>query len=96
MSELEAQKRLASQKERDLASAQAALRALEDERRKLGDEHTSDRFSLELELDHARRDLARAEDDLEDARDQIRKREAEIDVLVRAGCLQLRHSTDVM
>ncbi|KAK4687765.1 hypothetical protein P7C73_g2352, partial [Tremellales sp. Uapishka_1] len=72
-------------KDRDLMSVQNALRSLEDERRKLGDEHTSDRFSLELELDRLKRDLERCEEDLEryredlDARDEVlRAREVDL------------------
>jgi hypothetical protein len=41
----------------------------------IGDEHTSDRFSLELEIDRLKRDLARCEDDLDAARDDLVRRE---------------------
>lgn len=41
----------------------------------IGDEHTSDRFSLELEIDRLKRDLARCEDDLDAARDDLERRE---------------------
>jgi hypothetical protein len=55
---------------------------LEDERRKLGDEHTSDRFSLELEIERVKRDLINAEDQLEGARRDLTKRDLEVAQMV--------------
>ncbi|KAK6908272.1 hypothetical protein I203_102273 [Kwoniella mangroviensis CBS 8507] len=65
-----------SQRERDLSNVENALRSLEDERKKLGDEHTSDRFGLELELERFKRDLNRAEEDLEILRRDLEERDA--------------------
>jgi hypothetical protein len=56
---------------------------LEDERRKLGDEHTSDRFSLELEIERVKRDLINAEDQLDQARRDLTKRDLEVAQMVR-------------
>jgi septal ring factor EnvC (AmiA/AmiB activator) len=66
---------LLEQQESDLAAVQTALRDLESEKRKLGESHTTDRFSLELELDRLKRDLARCEDELARARDDLREKE---------------------
>lgn len=56
---------------------------MEDERRKLGDEHTSDRFSLELEIERVKRDLIHAEDQLDQARRDLTKRDLEVAAMVR-------------
>jgi hypothetical protein len=56
---------------------------LEDERKKLGDEHTSDRFSLELEIERVKRDLMNAEDQLDQARRDLTKRDLEVAQMVR-------------
>jgi hypothetical protein len=69
-------------RDQDLASVQSALRNLEDERRKLGDEHTFDRFSLELEIERVKRDLIHAEDQLEQARRDLTKRDLEVATMV--------------
>ncbi len=69
--DLESARDRVGRKDRDLISVQDALRSLEDERRKIGDEHTSDRFSLELEIERFKRDLERCEDDLTTARDEL-------------------------
>jgi hypothetical protein len=63
-----------SLRDKDLASVQAALRGLEDDRKKLGDEHTSDRFSLELE---------QCEDELDRAKADLHDRDVEYGQLVR-------------
>jgi len=73
--ELEAARDRVAQRDRDLLSVQTALRSLETERRKLGVEHTSDRFSLELEMERVKRDLAAAEDELDRARGEVDARE---------------------
>ncbi|ORY31357.1 hypothetical protein BCR39DRAFT_89832 [Naematelia encephala] len=73
--ELEAARDRVSMRDRDVASLQNALRNLEADRQKLGDEHTSDRFSLELELERVKRDLAGCEDELAKARDDVEDRE---------------------
>lgn len=79
-----------AQRDQDLASVQNALRSLEDERRKIGDEHTSDRFSLELEMERAKRDLASAEDELEQARKDLSRRDAEVAQMVCSPLLVLQ------
>lgn len=76
--ELDTAKTRVSERDRDLHSVQNVLRGLEDERQKLGDEHTSDRFSLELEIERVKRDLERAEMDLEQARSQLTKRDLDV------------------
>ncbi len=73
--ELEAARDRVAVRDRDLLSVQNALRSLEDERRKLGDEHTSDRYSLELEMDRVKRDLMVVEDELDRARADVDARE---------------------
>ncbi|KAL1412952.1 hypothetical protein Q8F55_000701 [Vanrija albida] len=73
--ELEAARDRVAMRDRDLVSVQNALRDVEDQRRKLGDEHSSDQHALELELERLRRDLAQCEDDLDRARDELRERE---------------------
>lgn len=76
--ELEAARDRVAMRDRDLVSVQNALRSLEAERRKLGDELSSDQRSLELEIERLRRDLARAEDDLDRAREEARERESSL------------------
>ena len=101
-SELEAARDRVAQRDRDLSSVQNGLRTLEDERRKLGDEHTSDRFSLELELDRVKRDLAAAEGELDRAKGEVdasekssRQRELERSQLVRLLSFACYPSDDV-
>lgn len=48
----------------------------------MGDEHTSDRFSLELEIERVKRDLINAEDQLEGARRDLTKRDLEVAQMV--------------
>jgi septal ring factor EnvC (AmiA/AmiB activator) len=72
-----------SLRDKDLASVQAALRGLEDDRKKLGDEHTSDRFSLELEIERVKRDLEQCEDELDRAKADLHDRDVEYGQLVR-------------
>lgn len=91
-----------AERDRDLASVQKALRGLEDEQQKLGNEHTSDRFSLELEIDRVKRDLLRAEGDLDQARKDLTRRDLEVAQMVcvplshssRSGDLRFREDTD--
>ena len=49
----------------------------------MGDEHTSDRFSLELEIERVKRDLIHAEDQLDQARRDLTKRDLEVAAMVR-------------
>ncbi|GFZ45294.1 hypothetical protein JCM24511_03020 [Saitozyma sp. JCM 24511] len=76
-SELDAARDRVSLRDKDLASVQAALRGLEDDRKKLGDEHTSDRFSLELEIERVKRDLEQCEDELDRAKADLHDRDVE-------------------
>jgi chromosome segregation ATPase len=73
------------QREADLSAVQSALRNLESAR----ENSTTDKFSLELELDRLRRDLERCEDELARARRELgdaegrgREREAVVDKMV--------------
>ncbi|PCH38489.1 hypothetical protein WOLCODRAFT_115591 [Wolfiporia cocos MD-104 SS10] len=66
---------LLAQREADLAAVQHALEALEAESKKLGESHTTARFSLQLEVDRLTRDLARVEDELARARRDLGDRE---------------------
>jgi SMC interacting uncharacterized protein involved in chromosome segregation len=74
-SSLKSVRALLEQREADLAAVQSALQALESEKRKLGESATTDKFSLELEVDRLRRDLQRCEAELERAREDVRDRE---------------------
>ena len=59
---------LLAQREGDLANVQGALQDLESESKKLGESHTTARFSLQLEVDRLKRDVERLEDELSRAR----------------------------
>jgi chromosome segregation ATPase len=79
---------LLKQRESDLAEVQSVLSKAETESRRAGESATSDRLSLNLELDRARRDLARLEEelarvkkDLEDRENRWREREGTLDKL---------------
>jgi septal ring factor EnvC (AmiA/AmiB activator) len=59
---------------------------MESESKKLGETHTTARFSLQLEVDRLKRDLERSEDELAHARKDIdeeesRDREVNVDKL---------------
>nr|KIR89442.1 hypothetical protein I308_00449 [Cryptococcus tetragattii IND107] len=73
-SELDAARERLSLRDRDLSEVERKLHDLEDERRKLGDEHTSNRFGLELEIDRVKRDLQRCEDELDIAKRELEKK----------------------
>ncbi|KAE8538720.1 hypothetical protein D1P53_005083 [Cryptococcus gattii VGV] len=73
-SELDAARERLSLRDRDLSEVERKLHDLEDERRKLGDEHTSNRFGLELEIDRVKRDLQRCEDELGIAKRELEKK----------------------
>ncbi|OWT40032.1 hypothetical protein C362_02530 [Cryptococcus neoformans Bt1] len=72
--ELDAAHERINLRDRDLSQVERKLHDLEDERRKLGDEHTSNRFGLELEIDRVKRDLQRCEDELDIAKRELEKR----------------------
>ncbi|EPQ30611.1 uncharacterized protein PFL1_02135 [Pseudozyma flocculosa PF-1] len=70
------------QLERDLATSkqdvqnlQDALRAKENESFRMGQSQANDKYSLELEIDRLKRDLARCEADLERARKEIDRKD---------------------
>jgi chromosome segregation ATPase len=79
---------LLTQRESDLGVVQSSLQGLESESKRLGETHTTARFSLHLEVDRLKRDLEQLEDDLSRARKEIddketkhRDREGAIDKL---------------
>ena len=79
---------LLSQREADLEAVQQALQALEAESKRLGETHTTTRFSLQLETDRMKRDmerleseLARARQDLADKDLKTRERDSSLDKL---------------
>ena len=79
---------LLTQRESDLGAVQSSLQGLESESKRLGETHTTARFSLQLEVDRLKRDLERLEDDLSRARKEIdaketknREREGAVDKL---------------
>ncbi|KAI9631943.1 uncharacterized protein MKK02DRAFT_21589 [Dioszegia hungarica] len=80
--EVEDARERVAMRDRDLVKVQNALKALENERRKLGDEATSDKFGLELEMERLRRDLDGAEGDLEEAREALAKRDMEYSAML--------------
>lgn len=81
--EVEDARERVAMRDKDLSKVQNMLRGLEDERRKFGDEATSDKFGLELEMERVRRDLQGAENDLEEAREALEKRDVEYSQMVR-------------
>lgn len=64
-----------AQREGDLANVQAALQDIESESKKLGESHTTARFSLQLEVDRLKRDVERLEDELSRARKDLDDRD---------------------
>ncbi|KIM72395.1 hypothetical protein PILCRDRAFT_741527 [Piloderma croceum F 1598] len=79
---------LLTQRESDLGAVQFSLQGIESESKRLGETHTTMRFSLQLEVDRLKRDLERLEDDLSRARKEMddketknREREGAIDKL---------------
>ncbi|KAG6844391.1 hypothetical protein H0H87_007203 [Tephrocybe sp. NHM501043] len=62
---------LLSQRESDIQAVQTALQTLETESKRLGETHTTARFSLQLEADRLKRDLERVEDELARARKEL-------------------------
>lgn len=67
---------LLSQREKDLQAVQTALQTLETESKRLGETHTTARFSLQLEADRLKRDLERVEDELARARKELDDKDA--------------------
>ncbi|KAF8162679.1 hypothetical protein B0H34DRAFT_290369 [Crassisporium funariophilum] len=67
---------LLTQRESDLAAVQGALQTLEMESRRLGETHTTTRFSLQLEVDRMKRDMERVEDELSRARKELEDKDS--------------------
>ncbi|KAG5634459.1 hypothetical protein H0H81_001876 [Sphagnurus paluster] len=67
---------LLSQRESDLKAVQNALQTLEAESKRLGETHTTARFSLQLEADRLKRDLERVENELARARKELDDRDS--------------------
>ncbi|KAG8219163.1 hypothetical protein J3R82DRAFT_4931 [Butyriboletus roseoflavus] len=66
---------LLEQRQSDIKAVQDALRTKEEESKKLGDSHTTAKFSLHLEVDRLKRDVQTLEDALARARQDIAARE---------------------
>ncbi|KAN0073860.1 hypothetical protein V8E55_012114 [Tylopilus felleus] len=66
---------LLERRQADIKAVQDALRANEEESKKLGDSHTTAKFSLRLEVDRLKRDIQTLEDALARARQDIAGRE---------------------
>ena len=88
LADLARKQSLLSQREADLEAVQQALQTLEAESKKLGETHTTARFSLQLETDRMKRDmerleseLARARQDLSDKDLKTRDRDSSLDKL---------------
>lgn len=64
-----------TQREGDLESVGKSLQVMERESRKLGESHTTAKFSLELEVDRLKRDIERLEDELTRSRKDLTERE---------------------
>ncbi|KAK2460714.1 hypothetical protein APHAL10511_007184 [Amanita phalloides] len=78
LADLERSQSLLSQREKDLAAVQDALRSKEQESKLLGETHTTARFSLQLEVEKMTRDLERSQDDLLRARREVEEKESKI------------------
>ena len=81
---------LLSQREGDLQAVQSSLQTLEVESKKLGETHTTARFSLQLESDRLKRDLERVEEELRRARKELEEREGK--AREREGALDGLHA----
>jgi DNA repair exonuclease SbcCD ATPase subunit len=76
--EIEAVRERISERDRDVRDLQNALKGLESDKRRIGDDHMDDRRSLELEIDRVKRDLGRSQDDLEHAQQEIDRLETSL------------------
>lgn len=76
--EIEAVRERISERDRDVRDLQNALKGLESDKRRIGDDHMDDRRSLELEIDRVKRDLLRSQDDLEHAQQEIDRLETSL------------------
>ncbi|KAF8638841.1 hypothetical protein AX17_001899 [Amanita inopinata Kibby_2008] len=66
---------LLSQREEDLEAVQNALNTIDQESKRLGESHTTARFSLQLEVERMARDLERVQDELARARKDVEEKE---------------------
>jgi chromosome segregation ATPase len=66
------------ERDRDVRDLQNALKGLESDKRRIGDDHMDDRRSLELEIDRVKRDLVRSQDDLEHAQQEVDRLESSL------------------
>jgi hypothetical protein len=62
-------------REQDLERLNQALKARDSESRRAGEDHTSDKMSLILEVERLNRDLAHYEADLDHARSELDRKE---------------------
>ncbi|KZV62762.1 hypothetical protein PENSPDRAFT_758485 [Peniophora sp. CONT] len=81
---------LLQQREEDLAALQNSLQDTEEESKRLGESHTTARFSLQLEVDRLKRDLERLEDEVARARKDRDDRETK--ARERDGVLDKLHA----
>ncbi|SCZ97806.1 BZ3501_MvSof-1269-A2-R1_Chr7-2g09322 [Microbotryum saponariae] len=65
-------------REVDIQKLQDALNGLESSTRRLGESHVNDRFALDIECDRLKRDLARCEQELQLAKEDLEDRTASI------------------
>lgn len=76
--ELERKEARLREKEEDVEKIKRALEGVEKERKELGESVTTERFSLQLEVDRLSRDLDRAEDELSRLRAELSSKEAAV------------------
>lgn len=57
---------------------QSALKSLETDKRRIGDDHFDARKSLELEIDRVKRDLRRSEEELDRASEEVERLDEEL------------------
>lgn len=69
--EMEAARGRLSERDRDVRDLQSALKNLEHDKRRIGDDHMDNTRSLRLEMDRVRRDMAKNEQELDQARQEI-------------------------
>ncbi|KAF8635594.1 hypothetical protein AX15_000239 [Amanita polypyramis BW_CC] len=75
LADLDRAQSLLAQREKDHDAVQSVLRTMEQESKRLGETHTTARFSLQLEVEKMTRDLERAQDDLTRVRRELEEKE---------------------
>lgn len=68
---MEAARGRLSERDRDVRDLQSALKNLEQDKRRIGDDHMDNTRSLRLEMDRVRRDMTKNEQELDQARQEI-------------------------